>query len=192
MPDLRLPIDEEKIVELYKNGYSQNDIVKQYAVSVVQTRAILQAAGFNTRGYRTLSPAAMKVIEVLVRAGSRYTDIDTVCDISYHAIRDYVKRKNICQKRGASSLGIASFPKRDEFLAAYREGKSFCLLFEEMELSDSEIVPAFQCIHKEDIEKHRESLHQLIQKYEAEGVSKAGIARLLDISRSLLRNGVKW
>ncbi len=45
MNDIRLPIDDATIISLFRAGYSQNDIVSRYDVTVLRTRAVLQGAG---------------------------------------------------------------------------------------------------------------------------------------------------
>lgn len=186
----RLPISDKKIIELYSSGYSQNDIVEQYDVSVFYTRSVLSAAGFNTRGFRTLSPAAVKVIETLVNSDVTYFEIEKVCDISFHAIRDYVKRSN-CRERKKDFKNMSSFPRKSEFLEAYRKGDSFCYLVNTLSLGDSEILSVFNCIREDDVAVHRDKLQFQIEKYRAEGLSDAGITQKLNISRSIVRNGFK-
>ncbi len=186
----RLPIKDKEIIELYKTGYSQNDIVKQYDVSVIYTRSVLSAAGFNTRGFRALSPAAMRVIEALVKSGVRYIDIEAVCDLSFHAIRDYVKRSD-CRSRKDNLLFNLAFSRMSEFLKAYRDGYSFCYLLEDMSIEDDEIFSAFQGIKEEDIAVHRDNLHSHIEKCRNDGLSDAGITQKLNISRSVVRHSGK-
>lgn len=187
---IRLPISDKKIIELYLSGYSQNDIVANYDVSVFYTRSVLSAAGFNTRGFRALSPAAMKVIEVLVNSNVKYFDIEKVCDISFHAIRDYVKRSN-CKEKKSGTENKISFYQKAEFLEAYRTGNSFCYLYSAMSLQEGEILPAFKCIQEADVAVHRDNLQRKIKKFREKGLSDAGITQKLNISRSILRNGFK-
>ena len=187
----RLPIKDQEIIELYKSGYSQNDIVKQYDVSVTYTRSVLASAGFDTRRFRTLSSTAVKVIETLVDAGIRYVDIERVCDISFHAIRDYIKRSDYRARTKKSPLTNSAFSHMPEFLKAYREGYSFCFLLESMSLEDSDILPAFRCIQEEDIALHRDKLRIKIEECRKAGLSDAGITQKLNISRSVVRHSAK-
>lgn len=91
----RLLLSDEQIIALYDFGLSQKEIVQQYPVSVSRTRAVLQAAGFDTRGYRALSGNAMRVMKVLTMASFHGHDIDAVCDLSFHALRDVLERNGL-------------------------------------------------------------------------------------------------
>lgn len=193
MADTRLPIDDSTIISLFRAGYSQNDIASRYNVSVLHTRAVLQSAGEDTRGFRALSDTAQRVIELLVQAGVYYRDIETVCDVSFHAVRDFVERRGLQGKRGHRTVtfvvpkGLA-FKSKDKFLQGYLSGTSFFSMVSLLSLDDTEIVLAHRAVSAEHIVKHRANLRIRIEQEYTKGLSPAGIARKLDISRSIVRN----
>lgn len=193
MTNSRLPIDDSTIIALFRAGYSQNDIVGRYNVSVLHTRAVLQSAGEDTRGFRALSDTAQRVIELLVQAGVYYRDIETVCDVSFHAVRDFVERRGLQGKRGHRIVTFSvpmdtPFKRKDEFLQGYLSGISFFGMVSLLSLDDPEIVLAHRSISAEHIVKHRANLRARIEQEHTSGLSPAGIARKLDISRSIVRN----
>lgn len=193
MADTRSPIDDSTIIALFRAGYSQNDIANRYNVSVLHTRAVLQRAGENTRGFRALSDTAQRVIELLVQAGVFYRDIETVCDVSFHAVRDFVERRGLQGKRGHRTVTFIvpkglKFQRMDEFLQGYLSGTSFFSMVSLLSLDDTEIILAHRAVSAEHIVKHRANLRIRIEQEHAEGLSPAGIARKLDISRSIVRD----
>ena len=193
MADTRLPIDDSTIVALFRAGYSQNDIVGRYNVSVLHTRAVLQDAGEDTRGFRALSDTAQRVIALLVQAGVYYRDIETVCDVSFHAVRDFVERHGLRGERGHRPVsfvvpGDTVFVSKDDFLQGYLSGTSFFGMVTRLSLDDTEIVLAHRSISAEHIVQHRANLRLRIEQEHTNGLSPAGIARKLDISRSIVRN----
>ena len=185
MNDIRLPIDDATIISLFRAGYSQNDIVSRYDVTVLRTRAVLQGAGEDTRGFRTLSDTAQRVIELLVKAGVYYRDIETVCDVSFHAVRDFVERRDLQGKRGHRKDMV--FEDKSEFLQGYLSGISFFSMVSLLSLDDTGIVLAHRAVSAEHIVKHRANLRIRIEQEHTKGLSPAGIARKLDISRSIVR-----
>lgn len=193
MTETRLPIDDSTIISLFRAGYSQNDIVSRYNVSVLRTRAVLQNAGEDTRGFRALSDTAQRVIELLVQAGLYYRDVETVCDVSFHAVRDFVERRGLQGKRGHRAVTIIVpkdlvFEDKDEFLQGYLSGTSFFGMVDLLSLSDTDIILAHRSVSAEHIVEHRANLRIRIQQEYTKGLSPAGIARKLDISRSIVRN----
>lgn len=192
MNDIRLPIDDATIISLFRAGYSQNDIVSRYDVTFLRTRAVLQGAGEDTRGFRTLSDTAQRVIELLVKAGVYYRDIETVCDVSFHAVRDFVERRDLQGKRGHRRVTFTVpkdmvFEDKFEFLQGYLSGISFFSMVSLLSLDDTGIVLAHRAVSAEHIVKHRANLRIRIEQEHTKGLSPAGIARKLDISRSIVR-----
>lgn len=193
MTETRLPIDDSTIISLFRAGYSQNDIVSRYNVSVLHTRAVLQNAGEDTRGFRALSDTAQRVIALLVQAGVFYRDVETVCDVSFHAVRDFVERRGLQGKRGHRVVTFVVpedfvFESKDKFLQGYLSGISFFNMVTLLSLSDTDIILAHRCVSAEDIVTHRANLRTRIEQEYIKGLSPAGIARKLDISRSIVRN----
>lgn len=193
MADTHLPIDDSTIIALFRAGYSQNDIASRYSVSVLRTRAVLQEAGEDTRGFRSLSDTAQRVITLLVQAGVYYRDIETVCDVSFHAVRDLVERHGLQGKRGHRTVTFVvpnslEFKRKSEFLQGYLSGTSFFGMVQRLSLDDTEIVMAHRIVNAEHIVQHRSNLRTRIEREHASGLSPAGIARKLDISRSIVRN----
>lgn len=178
---------------MFRAGYSQNDIVSHYNVSVLRTRAVLQNAGEDTSRFRRLSDTAQRAIEILVRSGVFYRDIEAVCDVSFHAVRDFVERKGLQGKRGHREITFSvpankRFRKRTAFLQGYLNGISFFRMVAVLDLTDTEIVLAYRSIQESQIVEHRSNLRLRIEHEHKLGLSQAGIARKLDISRSIVRN----
>lgn len=193
MSETHFPIDDSTIISLFRAGYSQNDIATRYSVSVLRTRAVLQDAGEDTRGFRFLSDTAQRVIALLVQAGVYYRDIETVCDVSFHAVRDFVERQGLQGKRGHRIVTFVvpkslKFMKEEEFLQGYLAGISFFGMVSLLSLDDTEVVLAHRAVSAEHIVKHRANLRICIEQEYTNGLSPAGIARKLDISRSIVRS----
>lgn len=194
LADSRRPISDAEIIALYSAGHSQHDITRQYDVSVLHTRCVLRKAGFNTHEFRSLSHTMVRVVKQLVPRGVIYRDIETVCDISFHAIRDYVLRTQLKSSVPAAcrveiSHHTTDFTDRTRlnFLAGYRIGKSFCSLVEELNLSDNGIYAAYSAVTNEDIAQHRANLSRSIEIEHVKGLSDAAVAKNLQISRSIVR-----
>lgn len=193
MADVHSPIDDNTIIALFRAGYSQNDIASRYNVSVLHTRAVLQNAGEDTRSFRSLSVTAQRVITLLVKAGVYYRDIETVCDVSFHAVRDFVERQGLQGKRGHRAVTFVvprslEFKREDEFLQGYLSGTSFFSMVSLLSLDDTEIILAHRSVNSEHIVTHRSNLRNRIEQEHTNGLSPTGIARKLDISRSIVRN----
>jgi len=196
MIEPREPISDTEIIALYRAGHSQNDITRRYDVTVLHTRRVLRSAGFNTNAFRALTHTMIRVINQLVVDGVIYRDIETICDLSFHAVRDHVLRTKVktstpaAFRVGAESSHhntVFDLRFRDRFLDGYRSGKSFCALVDELNLSDESIFDAFCSIKNEDIAKHRANLARCIEIEHAKGFSDAAVAKKLDISRSIVR-----
>lgn len=192
----REPISDTEIIDLYSAGHSQHDISRRYDVSLVHTRHVLRSAGFKTNTFRSLSHTMIRVINQLVVDGVIYRDIETICDLSFHAVRDHVLRTKVKTSTPAAfRVGAESSHHKTvfdsetchSFLEGYRSGKSFCALVDELHLSDEAIFDAFCSVKNEDIAKHRANLARCIEIKHAQGYSDAAVAKKLDISRSIVR-----
>lgn len=186
-------ITDETIVSLYESGLSQKDIVNNYQVSVQRTRAVLQEAGHNTRGYRALNDTMKKVIFCLVKEGVYYLDIERVTDISFHALRDYVikraprivGRKAVPPKVVRPSLEV--FPKRDLIVSEFEDGATFCILVDKYSLSDKEILYFYMSLSDKSVSTHRKALKESILEDDKNGLSVGMIARKYSISRAIIK-----
>lgn len=194
MVEPRRPISDAEIIELYRAGHSQHDITRRYDVTVLHTRDVLQNAGFNTHNFRSLSHTMIRVVRQLVPNGVIYRDIEAVCDLSFHAIRDYVLRTQLKSSVPAAFRVDHSHHKhnfstmtRRNFLSGYRAGKSFCRLVDELDLNDQAIYAAYSAVTHKDIVQHRANLGRIIEIEHAKGFSYTAVAKNLDISRSIVR-----
>lgn len=193
MATIRSAISDDEIIELYRSGYSQNDIVRNYQVSVQRTRSVLQDAGFDTRGYRALSDTMKLVIMTLVRHGVYYLDIERVTDLSVDAIRDYVTRRmepilNRSKTPPAQRIpSVEEFPARDTLTREYASGDTFCSLAEAHDLTEQDILFFYLSVTDDILTRHRKALRKNILASLAEGASIAQVARKNHISRSLAK-----
>lgn len=189
-------ISDEQIVELYRSGFSQNDIAEKYHVSVQHTRAVLKEAGFNTRGYRALNDTMKTVVLTLVRNGVYYLDIERVTDIAFHAIRELVNSKRIppssLENRSPSPPvkiipSLHEFPERDEILAKYEHGTSFCVLVDEYSLDEDSILKFYLSISDGSVSRHKASMKKSVFTDLGVGLSLGVIARKNSISKAVAR-----
>ena len=187
-------IDDAQIIALYRAGHSQNDIVREYQVSVQRTRAVLKEANFDTRSYRALNETMERVIQSLVRKGVYYIDIERIADISFHAVRFYVttRWKPDLEERSRLPADLPvpdaeEFPMRDKLIAAYKKGISFCLLVNKYELDEDNIFSFYLSITDDTVNCHRKALRKRIQSDLASGLSVSMIARKSCISRAIIK-----
>lgn len=193
----RSAISDEQIIELYRSGYSQNDIIRNHQVSVQRTRGVLQAAGFDTRNYRTLNDTMKLVITSLVRRGVYYLDIEEATDLSVDAIRDFVTRRmepmtdrrKTPPERAIPSLKV--FPERDALVREFSAGKTFCTIAEECALDEAEIFLLFMSLTDEAVFLHQKALKTIIHADHDNGTSVAMIARKNSISKSIVKKYLK-
>lgn len=185
-------IDDEQIIALYESGFSQNDIVGNYHVSVQRTRTVLQNANFNTRGYRALNDTMKYVITSLVRSGVYYLDVERVTDISFHAIRDFVtrsspieNRRNVPPKKNLPSLD--DFPERDAIVQAYESGTSFCILANAYSLDEKGVLQFYLSLSDRSVEKHCKMIQERIISDVSSGLSVSVISRKYWISRAIIK-----
>lgn len=190
-------IDDAQIIELFESGYSQQDIIAKYRVTVQRTRSVLTAAGYDTSNFRRLSKPMVDIIVNLLRTGSSFQKIETVCDISYHAVHAVVERNNLqfvstMARESISRQDLCiDVPERDEFIAGYVSGESFCSMCHKLALPMDAIISLYYQISPENIEAHRENLRKHIIEDSKKLFSAAGIARKRQISQSVVRNALK-
>lgn len=197
-------ITDDEIIRLYKEGLSQNDIIRLYQIPVWHSRRVLQAAGFDTKTYRNIHPIVKETVFELAVRGANYFDIERICDISYDVIRESIadqkcqgmsrrNRKAFSQMGEELKSGI-SFD-RSEFAAQYNSGASFCKITIDMELSLEQRIAIFvefqnNEFHEADPAQHRKGLYEKIRKDAESGLSITTIARRHIISKSVVRKAL--
>jgi len=186
-------IDDSDIVEMYKKGFSQNDISEIYGLPVIKIRAVLKAAGFETKDFRALNDEISRIIILLINNGAQFKDIEYVCDVSHYAVREVVASNGLkrVSKKARYSLPPfepnTSFNGIDYFIESYMNGKSFCYLCNEMKLSDNEILSLYFILVKENLDKHKEALKQLIINDSAYPFSNTALGKKHYISMAIVR-----
>ena len=186
---------ETKIVELYDFGYSQKEISDKVKVSPQIIRGILKNNGFETRKFRALDEQVTSIIISLVKSGVYFAEIEDVCGIAFHAIRDVVARYNLQnasrRARGGNSMPMPvvadGYLRNPEFLKRYLEGESFCALCKYYELSDEQILNEFLSIDKDQVKIHKAVLKDKIIADATHGFSTTSIARRHTVSMSIVR-----
>lgn len=193
----RSAISDDQIIELYRSGYSQNDIIRNHQVSVQRTRAVLQDAGFDTRNYRTLNDTMKLVITSLVRRGVYYLDIERATDLSVDAIRDFVTRRMPPMPDRSKTPparvvpSLKEFPERDGLVRDFSAGVTFCSLAESCALDEDEIFLLYLSLTDEALSVHGKALQTKIRAAHAEGTSLSMIARKNSISKSIVKKYLK-
>ena len=192
MVEEKATIGEKQIIALYQAGYSQNDIVSKYQVSVHKTREILKRANFDTRSYRSLNETMKKVIFTLVKAGVYYLGVERVTDISFHAIRQYIlhqlpieDRKSVPPK--AQDYNPAKLRNLNQLFSAFIAGESFCSLVDRHCLSEEDIIRFYLALDDDTLAAHRDSLKSLILSDIEDGLNQTFIAKKRMISRSIVK-----
>lgn len=184
----------EEILSLYRAGHSQKDISAQLKITPLTIRKILHENGFETHRFRALNDATTNVILLLVRNGVYFADIENICDISFHAIRDLVARHNLqyeSKRVRNSKTGVsvsAGFQKNSEFLERYLSGESFCSLCKNYEFTNEQILNEFLSMERSQIDIHKRSLRNKIIDDVQHNLSTTSIARKHGISMAIVRD----
>lgn len=184
---------EEKILSLYRAGHSQKDISIKLKITPLTIRKILQDNGYETHNFRALNENVTNVILLLVRNGVLFSDIENICQISFHAIRDVVARHNLQYEskrvRNKQPPVLADgFEQNRKFVKKYLSGASFCSLCEEFEFTDEDILNMFLSLDESQILTHKESLRKKVLKDAKKKLSTTAIARKHCISMAIVRN----
>ena len=185
-------LSNTEIIELYKQGVSQKDISVKYSVSVDHIRTVLRKAGFSTSSFRATSDDIKQYIIALVIFGCTYVEIEEKSDISFHSIREIVINNDL---KGASrkarlnknSAEVSFSDYHRAFLTDYRNGNSFVSICKKHSFNSEQAIECFNLISKEDIEQHKKSLNNRINKLYSQGLSAASIGQILNISPSIVR-----
>lgn len=202
---VRLPVSDEDIIRLYQEGLSQNDIVRLYKASLPRTRAVLQAAGFDTKHYRQITALIKDTMQALSDSGATYYGIEEICDISFDVVREIAfdpknkskgkTKKTWMRRKNSEDIPRVMFPGRAEFADKFCSGASFCALCESMGLPMDVRVDLYWEIRngtfqEADLQKHRAALYDLIRKDNNSGFSVTTIAKKHIISKSVVRKAL--
>lgn len=184
----------EEIISLYRAGHSQKDISAQLKITPLTTRKILRENGFETHRFRALNDATMNVILLLVRNGVYFSEIEDVCDISFHAIRDLVARhglqyesKRVRNTKPAAEVS-EGFQRNEEFLERYLCGESFCNLCKIFEFTNDQILNEFLSMERDQIDIHKKVLRSKVVDDVQHNLSMTSIARKHCISMAIVRD----
>lgn len=186
------PISAEEVVRLYASGYSQNDIVSSYDISLFLTRKILKEAGYDTSLLRTLDEFTRELVIFLAKSGIHYRAIEQVTDIHYHAIRDYVYKNDlgkeephVPQKPRFTRLRSPSQSVLTQFVHQYRAGVCFSTLAETFKLTRINALSVFYVLTDADIAAHRKALSEALIADQRNGISLTGSAKKHGCSRAV-------
>ena len=181
-------ISGERIVRLYKNGLSQNDISRIHNISVKHIRAILKKAGFDTASYRRIPAEYEKVIDILLLGGVTFRSAGEVTDISFHVIRDIAERLPEDSVREAYHKPKFEITEREEtFLCRFNQGECFCKLSVCMGLSKKEILRCYSMIDNSVLTKHRKALRRHLKAEDLTSNTVTSLARKYGISASVVK-----
>lgn len=189
-------IKEDKIVELYQNGYSAKDICKECHVSTLYVRNVLRCAGFNTRTYRKISENNKDKILLLIKNGYSYNQIGNLLGCSFHLVREVVE--------GADMVGFAPKNHPPIELAVTEEQTSLDALKRLKELylsgdyglsrcadlafaSDADFLWFVYHLTPEEVELHENQLVTHIRNLHVCGRPPMAIAKSLDVSPSVVK-----
>lgn len=192
-----MQVSDAEIVRLYSDiGLSQKDIFRLYGVPILRIRNVLRAADCETLSFRKVGDAMKNVVKALVKTGMEYHDIETVTDISYHYIREYIPssecmlkhESRLARKEALNFVAVPiSFPHRKEFLEEYRAGKTFTELCVQLQYTEAQIAICYALISLPDIEMHKANLRKILIAESEFGLSKTALARKHLISTSVVQ-----
>lgn len=187
-------MEQPNIVDLYEDGHSIKDISAQLHIHPSDVRSTLHEAGrTNTRAYRNISPAMVRVVNVMLNHHVAYRDIETYCDISFDAVRGCVER---------SDRRMRGFPRRYEpvgeddyrfpdfglFLSRYDRGESFTRVVEDLTLTDNQVYAAFYYLWSTvHLHEHQKNMAERVRAQRKSGFSVAAIAKREHISYAVVR-----
>ncbi len=197
---IRPKVTDAEIIELYRQGLSQKDIVRLYKASLLRTRKVLKTAGFNTSVFHQHDQTTREIILAIVASGATYPDIESICDISVDAVQQLVTQAGMQglsrqsrAEQASTAIPRTIFPGKASFLTKYYTGSGFC------ELCKQQNLPAELCVYLFwelctdngiDLNPHRSGLANAIRLDAECGFSVTSIAKKHSISKSIVRQAL--
>jgi len=114
------PISNDKIIELYNQGFSQKDICKRYDVTITKVRRVLESVGCLTSNYKKTDKDYIKAISHLLYSGYSQKKISIVMDAPLTTVRDIVHKYNL------TGVAVSSRKKqrKELIVTLYKNGKN--------------------------------------------------------------------
>ena len=185
-----------KIIQLYKKGYSSKDICSYYNVSALMVRNCLRSAGFNTCSYRKISQTNKDKIILLVKAGYSYRQIESLLQISFHFIREVIEAvgligyaprnyQPIQLEIKEEEISIVQINKLQELYCSGKYGLAKCSA--QIQVTDKEFLWFVFHLTEEDKVKHNKRLSANIKKMYTNNIPITAIAKKMEISPSIIK-----
>lgn len=196
----RTVTSQEKIIEMYKQGFSCKDICLACNMSALTVRNYLRSAGFDTRNYRKVSESNREKVVLLIKAGYPYNQIENLLHISTHLVREIVmhagmigfapkNHRPVKLKIKESDISLTSIEKLKALYFSGDYGLAKCS--DMLGITDKEFVWFVFHLSKEDREKHSANLKSnVIAMYKNQSPVTA-IAKQMDISPSIVKKIIK-
>lgn len=188
-------MEQTEIIGMYEAGHSIKDITAQVHIYPSAIRRILHAAGYeDTRAYRNISPAMVRVVNVLLGHHVAYRDIEAYCDISFDAVRGCVKRswpsmRGFPRKYVPVADEAYCFPEFAMFLKRYDKGESFTRITEDLKLTDDQVYAMFYYLWSTaHVDEHRRKQAERVHTLRNSGFSVAAVAKREHISYAVVRS----
>lgn len=186
----------DKIITLYKQGYSCKDICEKCDMSVLTVRTYLRKAGFDTRNYRKVSENNKDKVILLIKNGYSYRQIESLLHISTHLIREIVIQAGLIgfapkyhhpvelqvQETEISSDAIRSL---NHLYMSGEYGLAKCAA--KLQVSDEEFLWFVFHLTKANELVHFENLKKNIHKMLKNQLPVTAIAKKMDISLSIVK-----
>lgn len=111
---------EEKIIEMYKEGYSQKEICSELNILYILTNKVLTSYGFDTKSYRKLPDEIRQNVCFMIKEGYKQQYISDILDISIHMVRDISYTNNL---QGVSE-NKRYLDDKEKIIDLYTDGKN--------------------------------------------------------------------
>ena len=182
-------ITNEEIIALYKNGMSQKDICRKFDICYKRTSEVLKKAGFHTSKYRRCPVKHEDIIYKLYVAGISMSSIAKATDMSFHVIRDVIKRMPPRPERAIYVNPHIELNDKDVlFLSRYTSGETFFLLCIDLNANDEDLVRFFSCIDVDIMMKHSYALCKRLKAEDMQNCTVTSLARKYGISSSVVKS----
>ena len=187
-------IIDDKIIELYNNGWSINDIVARYRASAKRVRGVLQEKGKETSGYRSISDCLRERLLALVTTKLSVRELEERVDQSSHLIRQVLRDKGVTatewRTQNKTDFSIHAIPPATwkSFVEMYISGNGgFMFCADACGFSPRNCAEAALRLSNEDVKKHRERLREKIINKRSTGLSAISVGKQLGVSPALVK-----
>lgn len=192
--------NKNEIIELYKKGFSINDISDKLNLAVIPIRKILNESGFETKDYRKCSQNNYDKAILLVRAGYPHVQVASLLNISSHLLREFVSRAGLIGYSPNNPVPVKLEDKiytvTDEMVVKFKSlylsgtyGLAKCA--QELELSDDDFLWIVYHLSQNEKKTHQEKLCSNIKSTYMKEKSVNYVAKNLDISLAVVKKIVQ-